>query len=186
MLPFGGKNRRTRAEVREKQGWSGKSVCVCVCVCVCARARAPHGHEPPGSSVHGILQARILECVAILFSRGSSQPRDGTQVSSTAGGFFTLWATGTLQEREEGVNEKKRLGICFKVPQSSIPCSRHIFSTLTSFYSHQNHSYSPLSDPFPLPVLVHNGLHNPQCPALPFCCCSCFQGPWTPGFPKSF
>ena len=43
MLPFGGKNRRTRAEVREKQGWSGKSVCVCVCVCVRARARA-HTH----------------------------------------------------------------------------------------------------------------------------------------------
>ena len=40
MLPFGGKNRRTRAEVREKQGWSGKSVCVCVWVCVCVRARA--------------------------------------------------------------------------------------------------------------------------------------------------
>ena len=45
-------------------------------------------------TVHGILQARILECVAILFSRGSSQPRDGTQVSHIAGRFFTSWATG--------------------------------------------------------------------------------------------
>ena len=36
---------------------------------------------PPGSSVHGILQARILEWVAISFSRGSSQPRDQTRVS---------------------------------------------------------------------------------------------------------
>ena len=44
--------------------------------------------------VHGILQARILEWVAILFSRGSSQPRDGTQVSCNAGTFFTSWATG--------------------------------------------------------------------------------------------
>ena len=40
-------------------------------------------------TVHGILQARILEWVAILFSRGSSQSRDQTQVSCTAGGFFT-------------------------------------------------------------------------------------------------
>jgi len=40
-------------------------------------------------TVHGILQARILEWVAFPFSRGSSQPRDGTQVSHIAGGFFT-------------------------------------------------------------------------------------------------
>ena len=49
--------------------------------------------SPPGSSVHGILQARIPEWVAVLFSRGSSQPRDWTQVSSIAGRFFTVWAT---------------------------------------------------------------------------------------------
>jgi len=48
--------------------------------------------SPPGSSVHGILQARILEWVAISFSRGSSQPRDQTHISMSpalAGGFFT-------------------------------------------------------------------------------------------------
>ena len=44
-------------------------------------------------TVDGILQARILECVAFSFSRGSSQPRDWTQVSHIAGGFFTSWAT---------------------------------------------------------------------------------------------
>ena len=42
------------------------------------------------STVHGILQARILEWVAFPFSRGSSQARDQTQVSHTAGGFFTI------------------------------------------------------------------------------------------------
>ena len=46
-----------------------------------------------GSSVHGILQLRILEWVAIPFSKGSSQPRDQTQVSCIAGRFFTVWAT---------------------------------------------------------------------------------------------
>ena len=49
--------------------------------------------NPMDCTVHGILQARILEWVAIPFSRGSSQPRDWTQVSHTAGGFFTSWAT---------------------------------------------------------------------------------------------
>ena len=51
----------------------------------------------PGSSVHGILQARILEWVAIPFSRGSSQPRDWTQVSCTAG-IFTIWAIKEAQK----------------------------------------------------------------------------------------
>ena len=49
--------------------------------------------SPPGSSAHGILQARILEWVVIPFSRGSSQPRDQTQVSQIAGRFFSIWAT---------------------------------------------------------------------------------------------
>ena len=53
-----------------------------------------HGlYSPPGSSVHGILQARILEWVAISFSRGSSRPRYWTQISHIAGRSFTIWAT---------------------------------------------------------------------------------------------
>ena len=48
----------------------------------------------PGSSVHGILQARILEWIAISFSRGSSWPRDQTQISCIAGRFFAIWAIG--------------------------------------------------------------------------------------------
>ena len=46
----------------------------------------------PGSSAHGILQARVLQWVAIPFSRGSSWPRDRTHISCTAGRFFTVWA----------------------------------------------------------------------------------------------
>ena len=48
-------------------------------------------------TVHGILQARILECVDFPFSRGSSQPRDQTWISLTAGRFFTSWATREAQ-----------------------------------------------------------------------------------------
>ena len=54
-------------------------------------------HNLPGSSVHGILQARIREWVAIYSSRGSSQPRDGTHISCVsciAGGFFTTEPPG--------------------------------------------------------------------------------------------
>ena len=50
-------------------------------------------YNPMDYTVHGILQARILEWVVIPFSRGSSQPRDHTQVSHIADGFFTSWAT---------------------------------------------------------------------------------------------
>ena len=77
------------------------------CVCVCTRAKllqsCPTLCDPmdcglPGSSVHGILQARTLEWLAISFSRGSSRPRDRTQVSCIAGRFFTLWATREATE----------------------------------------------------------------------------------------
>ena len=53
----------------------------------------PIRSDPMDYTVHGILQARVLEWVAFPFSRGSSQPRDQTQVSHIAGGFFTSWAT---------------------------------------------------------------------------------------------
>ena len=53
--------------------------------------------DPMVYTVHGILQARILECVAFPFSRGSSQPRGQTQVSPIAGRFFTSWASREAQ-----------------------------------------------------------------------------------------
>ena len=70
----------------------------CVCVCVlgtqsCPTLCNPMDYSLPGSSVHGILQARILEWVAIFFSKGSSLPRDWTWVSCIAGSFFIIWAT---------------------------------------------------------------------------------------------
>ena len=58
-------------------------VCVCVRACSqsCPTLATPMDCSPPGPSVHGILQAKILECVAVSFSRGSSPPRDRTCVS---------------------------------------------------------------------------------------------------------
>ena len=71
-------------------------MCVYVCVLVahlCPTLCDPIDCSLPGSSVHGFLQARILEWVAIPFSRGSTWPRDWTWVSCIAGRFFTVWAT---------------------------------------------------------------------------------------------
>ena len=76
-------------------------VCVCVCVCPKSPQSCPTLCNPvdcslPGSSVHGILQARILEWGAISFSRGTSPPRDGTlslPSPALAGRFFTTSAT---------------------------------------------------------------------------------------------
>ena len=60
---------------------------------LCPTLCNPMDRSPPGSFVHGILQAGILECIDIPFSRGSFQSRDWTWVSCIAGEFFTVWAT---------------------------------------------------------------------------------------------
>jgi len=74
-------------------------VCVCVCVCVwvhtqrCPTLCEPMDYSLPGSSVYGILQARILEWVAVPFSRESPYPRDRTSVSCIGGWIFYHWHT---------------------------------------------------------------------------------------------
>ena len=72
-------------------------VCVCVCVCVCVLVAQlclilcnPMGYSLPGSSVHGIFQARIPEWVAIPFSRASSWTRDETWVPCIVDGLYHL------------------------------------------------------------------------------------------------
>ena len=82
-------------------------MCVCVCVCVCAKSLQLRltlcdsvECTLPGSSVHGIPQARIQEWVAMPSSRGSSQPRNQTHISMSpalAGVFFTTSATWEAQ-----------------------------------------------------------------------------------------
>ena len=60
----------------------------------------PMDDSPPGSSVHGISQTRILEQVAICFSKGSSQPRDWTRVFCIGHGFYTTEPPGKREERD--------------------------------------------------------------------------------------
>ena len=83
--------------------WECKMVCVHMCVFSCSvvsDSLQPMDCSPPGSSVHGILPARIRKWVAIPFSRGSSQPRNWTQVSCITGSFLTNWAMREAPNRK--------------------------------------------------------------------------------------
>ena len=74
--------------------WVVSVVQLCLTLC------DPVDCGPPGPSVHGILQARLLEWIVIPFARGSFWPRDQTRVSFTAGRFFTVWAAGKPRYNE--------------------------------------------------------------------------------------
>ena len=85
------------AKIWKWSGWGrgeGVSSSVCIYLSEVAQSSAtlcnPMDRSLPGSSVRGISQARVLEWVAISFSRGSSRPGNRTQVSRIAGGRFTL------------------------------------------------------------------------------------------------
>ena len=81
------------------------------CPQLCLTLLDPLDCSPPDFSVHGILQTRILEWVVIFFSRASYRPRDQTQVSCTAGRFFTNWAT-------------RKAFMCLRVWVNSIRCKK--------------------------------------------------------------
>ena len=87
--------------------------------------------NPMDYTVHGILQARILEWVAFPFSRGCSQSRDQTQISHEAGGFFTSWATREAHrcelDHKEGWAPKNgcfRIVVLEKTPESPLDCKQ--------------------------------------------------------------
>ena len=122
----------------------------------CPTVCNPMNRSPPGSSVHGILQERIMEWVAIPFSRGSSQPRDWAQVSGIAGGFFTIWATWETMVKlrethfisgaKEGFSQKGHLSWVEKqllgLPQwlngkeSACQCGRQVFDPWSGKITH--------------------------------------------------
>ena len=106
-------------------------------VCVCSVAQPcpalwPVDCCPSGSSIRGILQVRILQWVAISFSRGSSQPRDQTQISCIAGGFFTIWTarevhTHTHTHTPESLCCTVETNITVQINHTSIKSSKHCF-----------------------------------------------------------
>ena len=97
----------------------------------------------PGSSIHGIFQARVLERVVTSFSRGSSQPRDWTQIFCIAGRHFTIWATWeelcpTLCDPMECSMQSFE----HSCPLSWCPLSTHVHCTNDAIQS--SHLLSPL------------------------------------------
>ena len=82
------KNIVLQPDERKERKWSRSVV---------SNSLDPMNFSPPGSSVHGIFQARILEWVAISFSSRSSRPRNRTRVSCISGRCFTIWATREAQ-----------------------------------------------------------------------------------------
>ena len=76
--------------------------------------------SPPGSSVRGILKAKILEWVTISSSRGSSQHRGQTQVSHIARGFFTIWATRETHWVTWGAPKKRSVQFSHSVVSNSL------------------------------------------------------------------
>ena len=74
-------------------------MCVCIHLSVMSNSLRSPDCNTPGTSVHGILQARILEWAAFPFSRRSSWPRAQTRVSWIAAGFFTIWDTQEVKWR---------------------------------------------------------------------------------------
>ena len=119
-----------------KTEWKSESESRSVCLLLC---------NLTDYTVHGILQARILEWAAFFSSRGSSQPKDQTQSSCIAGGFFTSWATG---------KPKLPLWSCFLVQQnnpvktynrSQVSCAQNL--QLVPYFSHfSNIAYIALYD----------------------------------------
>ena len=75
---------------------------------LCPTLCSPMDCSLPGSSVHGIFQAIVLECIAISFSRGSSQPRDRTQVFRVVDRRFTVWATREVGSDKSELKELLR------------------------------------------------------------------------------
>ena len=84
----------------------------------------PMDCSPPGSSLHGFLQARVLEWVAISFSRGSSWPRDRTWVSHIPGRRFNLWAARkALVDYTKKIFTTQTIIIVWSLTQSQTSCN---------------------------------------------------------------
>ena len=129
----------------------------------------PVGCSPPGSSVHGISQARILEWVAISFSRASSQPRDHTQVSCIACCFFTSETSGRPTYQWYACHSSLNgLRFCYSspsklTPQPIVPSLNRLWSLgdvlVISFSDLVSHS-QPHQGPYHMSLYPLHGIYH--------------------------
>ena len=113
---------------------------MCTCMLVaqsCPTLSSPTDCSPPGFSVHGILQVRILEWITLPSSRGSSRPRDRNQVSCIASGLFTIWTTReALCSNKKFKKSYKWNATCESYPSSRFAC--FLLKILLFYLSHAN------------------------------------------------
>ena len=123
--------------------WSG---CLLACLVTqsCPTLCGPMDCSPPGSSVHGIFQIRILEWIAISFSTGSAWPWDWTCVSCITGGFFTCWAIRKaplmgLYHPKTSTGPHLRASRPKSLPQPTRACPVFCFHTLCELSKSPSH-----------------------------------------------
>ena len=112
-------------------------LCVCFVIQLCPTLCDPMNCSPPGSSVHEIFQPRILEWVAISYSRGSSWHRDWTPISCTSciGRQIPYhWATWETHSYPVTMDKFSLLLSKAKLVAASFPCLSAIFSLASSFF----------------------------------------------------
>ena len=154
-------------------------MCVCEVAQSCPALCDPMDCSPSGSSVHGIFQARILQWVAISFSRGSSHPRDRTQVSCTAGVFFTTRPPGKPHRVVRGIRINSQPNAADLATQQH-PHSGPAPATRPASNCPERccRGLSQLPGPSPLPSRLGGPRSSPggRCPRARFC------GPTHPSF----
>ena len=140
----------------------------------------------PGSSIHGIFQARVLEWVAISFSRESSWPRDRTRVSHMVGRCFTVWATGEVLFEQRALHfyyvPRKLWSWCWLILQSlQAKCFQQIFlmeSQSEILLKCKKRAHKP-RQPTLHPIPKHCGWNNFPCRLIwPKVGWLCFSGGW--------
>ena len=109
------------------QNWL--QMCVCVCVCACAQSLQscpnlcnPMDYSPPGSSIHGILQARILECIFMSSSRRSSQPRSNLCLLNLLHCSWILYPLSQPGSPLENIVEPKYINLRVKWKYWKVRC----------------------------------------------------------------
>ena len=147
----------------------------------------PMDCSPPGSSVHGILQARILAWVAIQFLRGSSWPRSQTRVSRIAGRFFTVYHNRFISSNwRSNYSFQARGNHSVFLPDSSLPQQLLVARDFQAHIESETACHSCLSSfQFSHSVVSNSlGLHGPQHARLP--CPSSTPGACTDSYPSSW
>ena len=150
---------------------SGVSVAQ-LCMTLCN----PKDCSPPGSSVLGILYAKILEWVAILFSSVSTWPRDRTQVSCIAGRFFTIWAAKKALSKTTSkivweIIVRKRVK-AFTIDCGENNCHRNFSRELSEAFVHLHIKFSVMNIQWEMIILTN---HSRALKILQLCRVNCFK-----------